>query len=112
MCAAQICFTCGIFMSMWMSSNPGVCCNISRTTLRKDGYAGTQIFERYYTVGDLAKTYLSLLKQRAEAVLGEPIEAVTLGRPVKFSEFPEQDRKAQETLHQAAYEVRFQSSRL
>ena len=86
---------------------PGRLLQYLKTALRKEGYEGTQIFERYYTVGDLAKTYLSLLKQRAEDVLGEPIEAVTLGRPVKFSEFPEQDRKAQETLRQSAYEAGF-----
>jgi hypothetical chaperone protein len=86
---------------------PGRLLQYLKTALRKDGYAGTQIFERYYTVGDLAKTYLSLLKQRAEDVLGEPIEAVTLGRPVKFSESPEQDHKAQETLRHAAQEAGF-----
>jgi hypothetical chaperone protein len=86
---------------------PGRLMQYLKTALRKEGYEGTQIFERYYTVGDLAKTYLSLLKQRAEEVLGESIEAVTLGRPVKFSEFPEQDRKAQETLRQAAHEAGF-----
>ena len=86
---------------------PGRLLQYLKTALRKDGYAGTQIFERYYTVGDLAKTYLSLLKQRAEDVLGEPIEAVTLGRPVKFSESPEQDHKAQEILRQAAQEAGF-----
>jgi hypothetical chaperone protein len=32
---------------------------------------------------------------------------VTLGRPVKFSESPEQDQRAQETLGQAAYESGF-----
>ncbi len=58
-------------------------------------------------MGDLAKTYLSLLKERAEQVLGEPIHAVTLGRPVKFSESAEQDHKAQETLRQAAQEAGF-----
>ena len=86
---------------------PGRLLQYLKTALRKDGYAGTQIFERYYTVGDLAKTYLSLLKKRAENVLGESIEAVTLGRPVKFSESPEQDHKAQETLREAAYESGF-----
>ncbi len=86
---------------------PGRLLQYLKTALRKDGYAGTQIFERYYTVGDLAKTYLTLLKQRAENVLGEPIHAVTLGRPVKFSESPEQDHKAQETLRQAAHEAGF-----
>src|SRR5512132_3637107 len=86
---------------------PGRLLQYLKTALRKDGYAGTQIFERYYTVGDLAKTYLSLLKQRAENVLGESIDTVTLGRPVKFSEFPEQDHKAQETLRHAAQESGF-----
>src|SRR5215217_2343923 len=86
---------------------PGRLLQYLKTALRKEGYGGTQIFERYYSVGDLAKTYLSLLKQRAETMLGEPIDAVTLGRPVKFSETPEQDHKAQETLRQAAYESGF-----
>ena len=86
---------------------PGRLLQYLKTALRKDGYSGTQIFERYYSVGDLAKTYLSLLKQRAEGVLGHKIDAVTLGRPVKFSEHPEQDHKAQETLRQAAHEVGF-----
>jgi hypothetical chaperone protein len=50
---------------------------------------------------------LSLLKQRAEDVLGEPIHAVTLGRPVKFSESAELDHKAQEILRQAAHDTGF-----
>ena len=86
---------------------PGRLLQYLKTALRKDNYKGTQIFERYYSVGDLAQTYLSLLKKRAEDVLGETIDAVTLGRPVKFSEAPEQDHKAQETLRQAAHEAGF-----
>jgi hypothetical chaperone protein len=86
---------------------PGRLLQYLKTALRKENYAGTQIFERYYTVGDLAKTYLSLLKQRAENVLGEKIDTVTLGRPVKFSESAEQDHKAQETLREAALESGF-----
>ena len=86
---------------------PGRLLQYLKTALRKESYTGTQIFERYYTVGDLAQTYLSLLKQRAEAVLGQSIHAATLGRPVKFSDSHEQDHKAQETLHQAAQEAGF-----
>jgi len=86
---------------------PGRLMQYLKTALRKDGYNGTQIFERYYSVGDLVQTYLSLLKHRAEDVLGEPIHAVTLGRPVKFSESAEQDHKAEETLRQAAHEAGF-----
>jgi hypothetical chaperone protein len=86
---------------------PGRLLQYLKTALRKEKYEGTQIFERYYTVGDLAKTYLSLLRQRAEDVIDESIDSVTLGRPVKFSELPEQDHKAQETLRQAAQEAGF-----
>ncbi len=86
---------------------PGRLLQYLKTALRKDNYKGTQIFERYYSVGDLAQTYLSLLKKRAEDVLGETIHAVTLGRPVKFSESPELDHKAQETLRAAAHEAGF-----
>ena len=86
---------------------PGRLLQYLKTALRKDNYQGTQIFERYYTVGDLAKTYLSLLKRRAEDVLGESIDTVTLGRPVKFSESTERDHNAQETLRQAAHEAGF-----
>jgi hypothetical chaperone protein len=86
---------------------PGRLLQYLKTALRKDNYQGTQIFERFYSVGDLAQTYLSLLKKRAEEVLGETIDAVTLGRPVKFSESPERDHKAQETLREAAHEAGF-----
>jgi hypothetical chaperone protein len=86
---------------------PGRLLQYLKTALRKEGYKGTQVFERHYSAGDLAKTYLTLLKRRAEDVLGEPIHAATLGRPVKFSESPEQDQKAEETLRQAAHEAGF-----
>jgi hypothetical chaperone protein len=86
---------------------PGRLLQYLKTALRRDGYKGTRIFERYFTVGDLAETYLGLLKGRAEDIVGEKIEAVTLGRPVKFSENPEKDRKAEEILRQAAYMAGF-----
>jgi hypothetical chaperone protein len=86
---------------------PGRLLQYLKTILRKEKYTGTQVFERYYTVGDLATTYLRLLKRRAEDVLNESIDQVTLGRPVKFSDSPEQDHKAQETLRRAAYDAGF-----
>jgi hypothetical chaperone protein len=74
-----------------------------KTALRSPGYEGTQIFERYYSLGDIIAAYLQALKQRAETLLDENIDGVTLGRPVNFSQDPEQDRKAEETLREAAY---------
>lgn len=86
---------------------PGRLMQYLKTALRKDGYQGTRIFERFYTVGDLVETYLGLLKRRAEEILGERIEAATLGRPVHFSTNPERDRQAEDTLRAAAEAVGF-----
>jgi hypothetical chaperone protein len=91
---------------------PGRLLQYLKTTLRKvggaAGYTGTHIFERYYSTADLVKTYLSELKQRAEAYLGEPVTGVTLGRPVVFSVNPEYDRQAEQILRQAAELAGFQ----
>jgi len=92
---------------------PGRLMQYLKTALRRTHgttlYSGTQIFDRYYRVGDLIRVYLSALKTRAENELGEEIGGVTLGRPVKFSETPELDRQAQDTLRQAALDAGFKS---
>jgi hypothetical chaperone protein len=91
---------------------PGRLMQYLKTALRKStsgGYDGTQVFERYYKVGELVQTYLGLLKQRAEEILGETIEGVTLGRPVRFAETPEADQRAEAILRQAALEAGFQT---
>ena len=92
---------------------PGRLLQYLKTALRKisgkGGYQGTQIFERYFRVVDLVQAYLGHLKGRAELILGEPISGVTLGRPVKFSNDPELDRKAEETLRQAAHAAGFET---
>jgi hypothetical chaperone protein len=75
--------------------------------LRSEKYQGTQVFERYYSLIDIISAYLLALKLRAESLLGEEIQGVTLGRPVKFSQDREHDQKAQETLLQAAMEAGF-----
>jgi hypothetical chaperone protein len=87
---------------------PGRLLQFIKTALRSPGYQGTQIFERYYSLGDIIAAYLQTLKERAEALLGEGIDQVTLGRPVKFSQDPFQDRKAEDTLREAAFLAGFQ----
>ncbi len=90
---------------------PGRLMQYLKTALRMNkpgGYAGTQVFERWYKAGELIQIYLGQLKTRAEALLGESIQGVTLGRPVKFADTPEQDAKAEETLRQAAYGAGFE----
>jgi hypothetical chaperone protein len=86
---------------------PGRLLQFIKTALRSEGYKGTWIFDRYYTVAEIVAAYLGELKRRAEKLLGDEIAAVTLGRPVQFSPKPEQDRLAEETLRQAALSVGF-----
>ena len=57
MYAARTCFYVRDIFVYVDELKPGRLLQYLKTALRKDGYAGTQIFERYYTVGDLAKTY-------------------------------------------------------
>lgn len=85
---------------------PGRLLQYLKTALRKlsgpGGFQGTQIFEQYYRAEDLVRVYLAALKSRAEDILGEKIDSVTLGRPVKFADTPALDRLAEDTLRQAA----------
>ena len=86
---------------------PGRLLQFIKSALRSEKYHGTQVFERYYNLSDIIGAYLQQLKQRAEMQLGEEIEGVTIGRPVKFSQEAEQDQKAQNTLLEAAMEAGF-----
>ncbi len=86
---------------------PGRLLQFIKSALRSEKYQGTQVFERYYNLSDIISAYLLALKQRAETLLGEEIEGVTLGRPVIFSRDKERDQKAQDTLRQAALEAGF-----
>ncbi|HNT24959.1 MAG TPA: Hsp70 family protein [Anaerolineales bacterium] len=87
--------------------SPGRLLQYIKTALRSPGYQGTQIFDRYYTLGEIITLYLHELKRRAEDLLHEKIGGVVLGRPVQFHSDPELDRRAEETLRQAALEAGF-----
>lgn len=86
---------------------PGRLLQFIKTALRSETFTGTQIFDRYYTVGDIIMIYLRELKRRAEALLQEEIQGVTLGRPVRFSRDEALDQQAEETLREAALEAGF-----
>ncbi|HMN60292.1 MAG TPA: hypothetical protein PJ988_08010, partial [Anaerolinea sp.] len=89
--------------------SPGRLLQYLKTALRSEGYDGTRIFERFYTPAQLVAIYLRELRLRAEGLLGETIDGVVLGRPVKFSENPAHDRRAEDALRQAALEAGFRS---
>ncbi len=65
-------------------------------------YDGTQIFDRYYTLEELIAIYLRILRERAEALTGERITHVVLGRPVNFVGEAGYNEYAQKRLCRAA----------
>jgi len=86
---------------------PGRLLQFIKTALRSDGYKGTRIFDRYYRTGDIISAYLREIKNRAETILGDEIEAVTLGRPVVFYTDHQKDRASEAILRQAALDAGF-----
>ncbi len=87
---------------------PGRLLQFIKTGLRSPHYDGTQIFDRYYRLSEIIQVYLKELKQRAEKILDEPITSVTLGRPVKFFDDAEKDRKSENILKEAALSAGFE----
>ncbi|HNT76885.1 MAG TPA: Hsp70 family protein [Anaerolineae bacterium] len=73
-----------------------------KTALRDPRYKGTDIFERYYSVDELIAMILQAMKHRAEKQLGSPCDSVVLGRPVRFSDDPAVDTRAEDILFRAA----------
>lgn len=65
-------------------------------------YDGTQIFDRYYTLEELIALYLRILRERAEALIGERVDQVVLGRPVNFVGRGVTNEHAQARLRRAA----------
>lgn len=87
---------------------PGRLLQFLKTALRTQDFEGTMIFDRYYSIGDIVSLYLGELKRRAEAIVQERIDGVTLGRPVKFSVSPEQDLRSEQILRESALSAGFQ----
>lgn len=65
-------------------------------------YDGTQIFDRYYTLEQLIAAYLHAIRERVEALSGEKVDQVMLGRPVNFVGEAQYNQQAQERLRRAA----------
>lgn len=73
-----------------------------KSALRDPQYEGTYIFDRFYTLDELIAIVLSTLKTNAEGQLGKACTGIVLGRPVKFSDDPAVNARAEEILYKAA----------
>jgi hypothetical chaperone protein len=82
-----------------------------KTILRSPTYEGTRIFERFYTVDELIELLLGALKACAEAHFGKTCDSIVCGRPVKFSDDPTTDLRAEEIIYKAAWFAGFRDIR-
>ncbi|MBN1873019.1 MAG: Hsp70 family protein [Anaerolineae bacterium] len=73
-----------------------------KTVLRDPRYEGTMIFDRYYPVDELVTILLSGMKAQVEAQLQNTCNSVVLGRPVRFSNDPAINARAESILYRAA----------
>jgi len=66
-------------------------------------YLGTVVGSHFYFLEDIIALYLYIAKQRAERYLGQTVNQIVLGRPVRYSLNPQDDKLAQERLLKAAF---------
>lgn len=76
-----------------------------KSDLSDASYAGTAIGRFFYSLEQIATTYLYVAKRRAEQVLGHELDEIVLGRPVRFHHDPDADRLAQARLLEAALQA-------
>lgn len=73
-----------------------------KTALRNPAYDGTKVFGKFYSIEELIAILLRALKDKCERITGGDIGWVVIGRPVKFSDDPLVDARAQEIIESAA----------
>lgn len=62
---------------------------------------GTRLQGRFVTMPELVATVLRHVKAHADAAAGGPVDRVVCGRPARFSDDPEVDRRAERVLDAA-----------
>ena len=81
---------------------PGRFFQAIKSFLRDEAFEGTNIFGQFYTLEELIGLFLRKLKSRADAISGQDVTSVVLGRPVHFSDDGSKDAQAVRRLHKAA----------
>lgn len=73
-----------------------------KTGLQSAEYEGTNVFGKFYRLEELISFILTRVREQAEATTQEEVDAIVLGRPVKFSDEAKVDQFAEERLIKAA----------
>ncbi|GAB5489992.1 MAG: hypothetical protein Phog2KO_02070 [Phototrophicaceae bacterium] len=77
--------------------------------LSSPNYVGTIVGSQYFFLEDIIATYLYVTKQRAEKHLQHEIDSIVLGRPVRYSDNPQQNDFAKERMIQSAFSAGYKT---
>ncbi len=80
-----------------------------KTLLGSSLFSGVVINNRYYSLEDLITVFLRIVKHRGEAIIGESVDSVVIGRPAVFADDPEENRLAEERLKIAVENAGFKN---
>jgi hypothetical chaperone protein len=72
-----------------------------KTALRDPSYSSTNVFGARWSVEEIVAAFLREVRQRVEEYLGEPITGVTVGRPVHYTDTPQDDALVVERMRRA-----------
>lgn len=78
-----------------------------KMALPLSNYVGTVVGSHFYFVEDIVALYLYIARQRAESHLKRDINRIVLGRPVRYSFNPDEDKLARERMLKAAFRAGF-----
>lgn len=73
-----------------------------KTILPNRTFSETIVNNQPFLLEDLIAFFLRYLKAKGDAVTGQDVKRVVMGRPAVFSDDPDEDHLAQERLHRAA----------
>lgn len=76
-----------------------------KTGLRSPTYLGTVVGSQFYFLENIVALYLYAVRLRAQAYLETDVTRIVLGRPVRFSTDPQQDKLAERRLVHAAFQA-------
>ncbi len=77
--------------------------------LSSPNYVGTIVGSQYFFLEDIIATYLYVAKQRAEQTLQRDLDSIVLGRPVRYSDDPQQNEFAKERMIQSAFSAGYKT---
>ena len=83
-------------------NSPGRLFQSLKTLLRHKAFLGTEVFGTHYQIEELVARILERIKIAVDKAAGCSVERAVFGRPVRFSERPEENEVAENRLRTAA----------